>query len=228
MKKISILAISLITINFGLLQAQTDHTQTDQRKMMVGVSSTLSLAGTGSDLMNLGYSITQNKSDAAGVEEYDPNKMANINLLPKVGYFIVDNLAIGLDLNIALSSTKHGELNYKFSKMLLSVGPFVRYYIPTKKVLPYFEIYGSFGSINYKSDYSENSYSEDSEHKDRIMSIGGGIGLAVPLGKRVTFDILAGYNHMIVKPIEDNDDNFRTVIGTLGLKIGFTIILGAN
>ena len=60
------------------------------------------------------------------------------------------------------------------------------------------------------------------------MSFGGGIGLAAPLGEKVTFDIMAGYDSLTVKDKEDNDDNYRTVIGTLGLKIGFTILLGSN
>jgi hypothetical protein len=142
--------------------------------------------------MNLGYSSVKYKSDADGFEESVPDKMTSINLLPKVGYFVADNFAIGLDLNIALSSTKDGEDNDKYSQTLLSVGPFVRYYIPTSKVLPYFEISGSFGAINNKYDYRDNSNWEDDEYKSSVMSIGGGVGLAAPLGERVTFDVLAG------------------------------------
>jgi len=223
MKKITLFTVLMLIISIGLLNAQTN-----QGKVLLGVSSSLSLAGTGSDLMNLGYSSLKYKSDADGFEESNSDKMTSINLLPKVGYFVVDNFAIGLDLNIALSSTKDGEDDDKYSQTLLSVGPFVRYYIPTTKVLPYFEINGSFGAINNKYDYSDNTNWEDEEYKSSVMSIGGGIGLAAPLGERVMFDVLAGYNSLTVKDKEDNDDNDRTVIGTLGLKIGFTILLGAN
>ncbi len=223
MKKITLLTVFMLTISFGFLNAQTN-----QGKVLLGVSSTLSLYGTGSDLMNLGYSSVKSKSDADGFEESDPDKMTSINLLPKVGYFVIDNLALGLDVNIALSTTKDGEDSDKYSQTLLSVGPFIRYYIPTSKVLPFFEINGSLGSINNKNDYSDNTYYEDVEYKSSVMSIGGGIGLAAPLGDRVTFDVLAGYNSLTVKDKEDNDDNYRTVIGTLGLKIGFTILLGSN
>ena len=178
--------------------------------------------------MNLGFSSIKNKSDADGFEESDPFKMTCINLLPKVGYFVVDNLALGLDVKISLSSEKYGGDNDKYSTRVFSAGPFVRYYIPTPKVLPFFEISGSFGAINYKNDYSDNTYWEDTENKSSVMSFGGGIGLAAPLGEKVTFDIMAGYDSLTVKDKEDNDDNYRTVIGTLGLKIGFTILLGSN
>jgi hypothetical protein len=223
MKKITLLTVVILTISLGFLNAQTN-----QGKVLLGVSSTLSLAGTGTDLMNLGYSSVKYKSDADGFEESDPDKMTSINLLPKVGYFVIDNLALGLDVNIALSTTKDGENSDKYSQTLLSVGPFIRYYIPTSKVLPFFEINGSFGSINNKSDYRDNTNWEDEEYKSSVMSIGGGIGIAAPLSDRVIFDVLVGYNSLTVKDKEDNDDNDRTVIGTLGLKIGFTVLLGSN
>jgi hypothetical protein len=213
----------MLTVSFGLLNAQTN-----QGKVLVGVSSTFSLIGTSTDLMNLGYSSMNFKSDADGFKESDPDKMTNINLLPKVGYFVVDNLALGLDVNIALSSTKYGEDSNKYSQTLLSAGPFVRYYIPSSKVLPFIEINSSFGAINMKYDYNDNSIREDVEDKISIMSIGGGVGLAAPLGERVTFDVLAGYNSLSLKDKEDNEDNDRWVIGTLGLKVGFTIFLGSN
>jgi hypothetical protein len=65
------------------------------------------------------------KSDADGYEEFDPDKMTNINLLPKVGYLVVDDLALGLGLNVALSIEKDGDDNDKYLQTLLSVEPFV-------------------------------------------------------------------------------------------------------
>jgi len=194
MKRIKILTISLITINIGLLKAQTN-----QGRVLLGVSSELSIAGTGTNLLNIGYSSINYKSDADGFEESDPDKTTGINFLPKVGYFVADNLAVGLDLNVALFSRKYGTNNDKFSETLLSAGPFVRYYVPTSTILPYFEIGGSLGTMNSKYDYSEDSNWEDDEYKSSVMSIGGGIGLASSLGEHVMLDILAGYNSLTLK-----------------------------
>ena len=220
MKKKLLFAVIFLTINVGLLIAQTN-----QGNVLVGVSSTLSLAGTGSDLMNLGFSSVKYKSDADGYDEPDADKMTNINLLPKFGYFFIDNLALGLGVNIALSTNKDGEDNDKYSQTLLSVEPFMRYYIPTAKVFPFFELSGSFGSI--KNKFESDDWG-DEEYESSVMSIGGGVGIAAPLGDKVTFDVMAGYNSLTVKDKEDNDDNDRTVIGTFGLKLGFTILLGSN
>jgi hypothetical protein len=223
MKKITSFTIILFAISFGILNAQMN-----QGKVLLGVSSAISLSAAGSELMSLGFSSIKYKSDADGFEEPEPSKMTSFNLLPKVGYFFADNLAIGLDARISLSSEKYGGEDDKYSTRIFSAGPFIRYYIPASKILPFFEISGSFGGINYKSDYSDNTYWEDSEYKTSIRSFGGGIGLAAPLGERIMFDVLAGYDSLTIKDKEDNDDNYRSVIGTTGIKIGFTVLLGSN
>ncbi len=221
MKKSTLLTVVSIAICVGSLKAQTN-----QGNVLVGVSSTLSLTGQSSDLMNIGYSSVKLKSDADGFEESDPNKVITINLSPRFGYFVVDNFAVGLDLNIAALSDKSGEYGGKTTETLLSAGPFVRYYFPTSKVLPYLEIGGSFGTI--KSKIKDFDFTEDEEFKSGVMMFGGGVGLAAPLGERVVLDVLAGYSSFTEKDKENNDDNERTVFNTLGLKLGLTIFLGAN
>jgi len=208
-----------MTINAGLLTAQTN-----KGNILVGVSSTLNLTGTGTDLMNLGYTSVKYKSDATGYTEPKPDKTFSINLSPKVGYFVADNMALGLDVNMAVSNEKDGENSAKYNQTLFCAGPFVRYYIPTSKVLPFFELSGAYGSL--KSKYDSDSFNDT--YTSSILAFGGGIGLAAPLGEKVTFDVLAGYNSLILKSKKDNPDNERTIIGTLGLKIGFTFFLGSN
>ncbi|HEY4785818.1 MAG TPA: hypothetical protein VIH57_07205, partial [Bacteroidales bacterium] len=76
------------------------------------------------------------------------------------------------------------------------------------------------------SKFSYDNMSDDS--KANVSGIGGGIGLAIPLGNVASFDVLADYNSLTVKNKEDNPDNTRTVSGTLGLKLGFVLFLGRN
>ncbi len=102
--------------------------------------------------------------------------------------------------------------------------------IPTSKVLPFIEISGSYGTIKSKYDFNslEDPNYINTEHKSSVKSLGGGIGLAAPLGEKVTFDVLVGYNLSTFKNKENIDNNHRTVIGALGLKLGFAILLGSN
>jgi hypothetical protein len=58
-------------------------------------------------------------------------------------------------------------------------------------------------------------------------SLGGGVGLAVRIGEKVTFDMMAGYNSTTIKAKENNPDNTRTVQGTFGLRFGFVVLFGS-
>jgi len=209
MKKTSFLTIGLLVISIGLLNAQTN-----QGKLIVSLSS---------DIFGLGYTTSKTKSDTDGSEE--ASKSFNVNLSPKIGYFLIDNLAIGLDLGVGLQTGKTGTDNDKFTLISMGAGPFVRYYIPTSKILPFFELDGSY---TYSTYSWMNTNSGDSKTNIGTLNYGGGIGLAAPLGERVMADILAGYHSFTYKDRENNVDNERTVMGTLGLSIGFTLFLGAN
>jgi hypothetical protein len=208
MKKVSLLAVGLIVIGTGFLNAQTN-----QGNLLIGLSS---------DIFDLGYTTSKTKSDADGSE--DPTNNFNINFHPKMGYFLIDNLVAGLDLSVGLSNYKTGSDEDKFNTTTLSAGPFVRYYIPTSKVLPFFELGGSLGTQITKFEFSQ----EVDKYKTGILSFGAGIGLAVPLGEKVMVDFLAGYRSATYKAKEDNEDNERRIIGTLGLEVGFTFLLGSN
>ena len=218
MKKVLLMTV-LCVFNYSILKAQTN-----KGKVFIGVSSTFkgfSVGETGSDLMTLGFSSEKVKSDADGFEESDSYKTTSFNLLPKVGYFVIDNLAVGLDISIASSTTKIGTDNDKFVTTMLGISPFARYYIPTEKVLPFFEVGGTYGSITTKYSYN-NSENKSSSNANAFWA---GVGMAVPLGDRVTFDVMAGYNSLTIKDKEYNEDNYRTVLGTLGLKLGVIVFL---
>lgn len=203
MKKIFLSTIGLIIFSIGLLNAQTN-----QGKFLLGLSS---------DIFDLGYTTSKEKSDTDGTEEATKN--FNVNFGPKMGYFVIDNLVIGIDLGVGLQTSISGNDN-KYIYTSSSVGPFVRYYVPTSKVLPFIELGGSIGSFSTRLG--------DSKDKTGILEYRGGIGLAAALSDRVMVDVLAGYHSITYKDKEDNQNNERWILGTLGLNIGFTILLGSN
>lgn len=221
MKKINVVTVFLLLINLGFVNAQTD-----KGRMLLGASSDLGLAG--SELVDIGYSSTKLKLDGASYVEDNSSKITNISLLPKFGYFVADNLAFGLDVAFATAKLKGGNSNTASNSRLLSTGPFVRYYIPTSKVLPFVEVNSSFGRRTNTTIFVDNSNLQDNITKTNIRSFGGGIGLAVPLGEKVAFDILAGFNSLRV--INENAifSNSRYVTSSLGLKVGFTMFLGSE
>jgi len=219
MKKITIIIASIIfSACYTTLTAQAN-----KGKFMLGELSYIEFAGNGVlGSTNLGYTTFQIKSDGDSNDD-SKDKMFSVNIVPRVGYFVIDNLVVGLDVFLAIDSHKAMDFDYKSSSTFFAVGPFVRYYVPTKKVLPFAEVNYSMGSRKSKSEYDGNeSYSSN----NAIKLYGAGLGLAVPIGDKVTFDALAGYHTYVIKDKEDNDNNERLVAGTIGLRLGFTVFLG--
>lgn len=204
-------------VTSGLLSAQTT-----KGKFLIGEFTNLSLTGTGNPMnMNLGWSTFKQKSDSGNEDNSDPDKEFSLNLTPRVGYFVINNLAVGLDLSMAYTHSKRNGGESVSNITRFGAGPFLRYYIPTQKLLPFAEVNYSFGS----SKYAWKSDTYDDERISMVQQYGFGIGLGVPLGEKVSFDMLIGYQSYIYKEKEDNEDNVRYIVGTIGLKLGLTVIL---
>lgn len=204
--------------------------QTNQGNLTLGVSSTLDLpstlnwSGTGSSLISFGLTSENTRSDADGFEE-ETTKTSSINVVPRIGYFVADNFAVGLDLSFAYAVMKFEEDDEKYSQSVIAAGPFLRYYIPTSGILPFAEIGGSYGMIKTKYDYVDV---DPIEFKNSLLSLGGGVGVAASLGEKASLDLMLGYTSMTLKRTEDNEDNDRVVYGSFGVKVGFTLYLGSN
>jgi hypothetical protein len=221
MKTITALIIVICLAGASVVQAQTE-----KGHWLIGASTRtqglFSMFGADPSIMNLGFS-TWNEKDDSGEEDYK-EKYISINMSPRFGYFVVKNLAIGLDMNLAVWKDSWGD-EYETSNKIsfFTAGPFVRFYIPAGKVYPFFEAGAAFGSQG--QTYTSDGES-DEPTKSSVKCYGGGAGVAVPLGKKVTFDTMISYNSLNTKDKEDNPDNERTIIGTFGIKFGFHIYLG--
>ena len=222
MKKLLSVTVFIVICSL-LIEAQTS-----QGNFLVGISSSLSVAGTGPDLMSIGYSTTRDKSDASGFQESDADKTFNLNLLPKIGYFVSDNFALGLDLSLAISNSDYNSsmVNPKSTSTMINVGPFIRYYFPTGTVAPFFELGTSFGHVKSTYSYSYDYGSYNEENKGGIFLLNGGLGIAAPLGDKASLDLMAGYNRMRAKDTKDNPDNDRTIYNNFGIELGFVVFLG--
>jgi len=215
MKKVWLLITLVYFLSYGAAQAQLD-----KGNIMVGVASTLNLGGYGSDLMSIGFSSSKYKTD-----NYmsDPYKSVCFNLMPKAGFFVMDNLAAGLNIFMSISSEKDTGDDEKDTESLLGLGPWVRYYYPLEKIYPFVELNLGFGSRKYTWGYSGGSEVE----KYTAFIFGGGIGAAIPLGEMVSFDVMAGYGSVRSKEKDSGSEvDYTEVVGTVGITMGFTVYLG--
>jgi hypothetical protein len=219
MKKLTFTIVLLI----GIFSIPYIKAQTEAGIFLLGLSSGYNISSGSTDLMTIGFSSTKLKSNASGYTEPDPDKATLLNFIPKVGFFVVDNLAVGLDMNFAYSRSKSGGSNDKYTTTYLLTGPFVRYYIPVNKIHPFIEGSASFGTLKDKSDYEQG---DNYEYKDALHSFSGGAGIAAPIGEKAALDVMACYLSMTSKSKDDNPDNERTVSGAFAIRLGFTFFLG--
>jgi hypothetical protein len=219
MKRLIALFIATCLFAVDVIQAQTE-----KGNFMFGTScrSRLGMAsytGNYPDIMSFEFSKFKYKSDE-DTEEGD--KVTSINMIPRVGYFVIKNLAVGLEMQLSYMKYNYSEDDDWEKVTFFGAGPFVRYYIPVGKVYPFIEAGAAFGGITDK-----DSYDEDEPYKYSVQTYGGGAGLAIPIGKKTTFDTMLGYNSMSLKEKEDNSDNVRVIIGSFGIRFGFHIYLGS-
>jgi hypothetical protein len=216
-----------------LLSAGNAQTMFEQGKIMVGVSSTLKVLALsddwyinpGSDFLSIGFG-SYKYSYASGSYSYDSKyKLRGLNLLPKTGYFVIDNLAVGLDVIFSNTTWIDADDDEKWITNLLCAGPYARYYYPMEKFSPFAEVNAAIGIL---SDKNIDDGDTDVE-KNSIITFGGGVGAAFPLGERVTFDVMAGYSFLSCKEkASDEESNgesgtSKITSGMLGIRMGFSV-----
>ena len=213
MKKFTlVLAVLCLIASSAISQPQLE-----QGKLMLGVTSTMSMCGSwGSEAFGLSFTKTKYKYGTSTEDYY--NKTA-YNILPKVGYFIIDNLVAGLEVVISGEKGKYIDDGDTWKESVFGIGPFVRYYYPLEKFYPFAEVETMFGS------YKETGYDND-VWKEAMFMFGGGIGAAMPLGDRVTFDALIGYSRVswTWEDVESEGET-KQIDGGLLIKMGFSVYL---
>lgn len=196
----SIILMLLVTV---ALQAQTE-----QYKIFVGSSSKL----------NFSFLNVSQKSDQGSV---NVNKSTDINLAPQAGAFVINNLAIGLEIPFAYSYQNNILTNTKNYSTSIALAPFVRYYFGQTKIKPYLN--GLVGVGTMKSKTVGSFYNDNSKYNLFLYQVGGGVGFF--LGDKVSLDVDLSYASGAEKPTENNTDNTRYVTGGIGMEVGFTIFL---
>lgn len=208
MKKLSFLIFLVCLLSIQLVDAQFE-----KGKIMAGITSTLSCGDYGTGLMSVGFLSEKYKDDEGESDEID--KGFGFSLLPRAGYFIMDNLAVGLDLLAGFYSQKYSDGD-KYTETTLAIGPFIRYYYPLEKIHPFVEANVGLGTWKEKTD--------DWDEKEGLFAFGAGIGAALPLADNIMIDAILGYGSQSWK--DDNGDKF--IYGNLGLRVGFTLLFGSK
>ena len=157
---------------------------------------------------------TKNVYDGQTQNELD-TKTFSFN--PSVGYFIIDNLAIGLSCNITSTKYEPNEDSYSKSASTL-IAPTVMYYFPVDgKIRPFAQLGLGLQSVTNKV---KGGYSEDKQTLDGLaVNVGGGVSYFV--SKYVSIDLYLSYTKSNLK--DTDDEKFKIKQGTFGSNIGISV-----
>jgi outer membrane protein len=198
-------ALIVLVLSFFVLSL---NAQTEAGKILVGGSSSLSFSA-----MTQKY-----KSDDL---DGTYGKGTSFSLAPEAGYFVMDGLAVGVELSFGLSSFKQDDSNYKSSSTQIVAAPFVKYYYGTGKVKPFATASIGFGSQVDKDKQGETTVTD----KTGIFGFGGGIGAAMFMNDNVALELGLGYASMSSKAKQNNDANMKLINAGIQFEVGITVVL---
>lgn len=198
MKKIFAVAAFAL---FGLMNAQTE-----KGSWVIGGST------------NLGFNSVTTKYSVENESETSP-ATNTFSFTPTVGYFVMDNLAVGIDLGLLNVSTKDDD--YKETSNTFSVMPTGTYYFKaTPSLRPYVGAGVGYATTKYTEKFANISESED---YDGLAWKAKG-GFVYLLNQNIGIDLGLGYSQFTNKETV-SDIDYKTTAGTFGVNVGFSLFL---
>ena len=187
MKKILILLI-------GVAMSSVAHAQFTKGTIMAGGS--------------LGASFTTNKTEV-GNTTTTTGTTNTVNFFPQVGYFVIDNLAVGAGIDLYSTTTKAKGSNNKNTTSTSSFAPFARYY--------YQKFYGQLAFNVGSGNFKNTNGNVTTDNKFTRTGLNLAVGYAYLLNEHVAVEPQIGY--------ATSSDKFKTS-GNKDINSGLFINIG--
>ncbi len=204
MKNLFVISIATLAIGASL---QTSA-QTEEGNILVAGKSNF-------------QALSSSNSWKSDVDKGVDTKIIQLNFTPTVGYFVIDNLAIGVMFSMYYSSENEDDGSEKTNTLTVLM-PFARYYFGAEVIRPFVELAAGLG--NQKTYYNSvnESFDFDSYASVKTGQMSGGIDFF--LNDNVALELGLGYAYSSYKPKDDNDNNYRSITKGLGLKAGIVVV----
>lgn len=210
MKKLALIALMAFVGNA--------HAQTETATTLPTAKGNWIIGGS----TNLGFNsnkVTQKSGDYS----VDGQKTTTFNVTPTVGYFVIDNLAVGLNLGYEVQK-QDVSFDYnqteKATNTVFSVIPSVTYFIEAdSKAFPYISAGAGYAAIKTKIASTETQ-------NDNFFVWGGKAGLAYFITPSIAIDLGLNYQQLSTKYEETfSTAENKVIFKTLGASIGFNFVL---
>jgi outer membrane protein len=196
MKKVFLLAITLAFTN-------VIFAQTEKGKFVLSGATGLQFVSS-----NIDY-----KYD--GKSQGDVTQ-SSFSILPSIGYFVMDNLAVGLSANISSTTQKDEGDKYTVSSTMLL--PTAIYYFPVEgQIKPFLQVGAGLMSIKEKENYDGDT----DENKMSGLALNFGGGAAYFINDYVSLNFGLSYTMANLKDSDDSD--WVQKQGNFAANIGFSV-----
>lgn len=168
----------------------------------------------------IGFNSATTKYEGSG-QSIDGPKVSTFSITPSAGYFVANNIAIGVDLGFNSTKTtfKNSLLQIDFVEKtsLFSILPNATYYFSTgNNVRPYLGAGIGYGSMTSTSFYNEN------ETTNGGLLWGAKGGLVYLLNSNVGLDLGATYSSFKTKESVETTE-VKTIANAFGVNAGISI-----
>lgn len=164
---------------------------------------------------SFGLSFTTDKTKDDGTT-YTNGHYVRFSLDPQVGYFVINNLAIGGTFGFSTESYKEDGSDYKSVDNEITIQPFVRYYLPQRV---FFQ--GNFIAGNAKNKITNNGNTDETKYGVSGWSLSA--GYAFLLNDHVAIEPQLGYSG---KGYRNKENDVKYLDNGLYIRVGFQIYLG--
>ncbi len=146
---------------------------------------------------------------------------SQFNFAPSAGYFIINNLAGGINFNFIHNYTK--EEDFKDVSNGFNIGPFLKYYFSKEKIKPFGEAGFNIGGQKSKTVGSGQIFNGGSY---RTNSYDLSIGVAIFLNNKFSADLKMGYNSTTINNTDNGNNHIidRLTDKNIGLGIAFNYL----
>jgi hypothetical protein len=146
-------------------------------------------------------------------------KSTSFSLEPRFGYFVINNLVVGGELGLGLSSFKYDGEDDKWTSTAITIGPFVRYYFQ-----PGIFVEGKYaiGTMKTKDD---DFVGDVEEYKYSLSSVSLGAGYAYFLNENIALEPMIGFQSSGQKNKTNGEPDVKTIDSGLFIRVGFQIYL---
>lgn len=180
------------------------------------------------------YSQTEKSTKQAGISvlpiydilnTYPDNKIAGGAVMGNFGFFVMNDLSIGLMPYYGQVSNKYNISTFDFHEerqdiSLYGLNTYMRYYFfKKKKVLVYASASFGFGNIHKQTtNLAIQSLVDYSESDDSVYTILAGLGVNYSLSPRISLELNIPYTVLRHISGQVNDSDFQTIAPMIGVQ----------